>query len=232
MLIETSGRVGQIALARDGALLARARLDESRRHARDLAAAVQARFQAEKLVPADCTGVIVGLGPGSYTGLRVGLASAKAFAYALNCPLVAVPTFRAIVAGLPAAVTEVEIIADGLQGVVYAERFRRGNDGWESLLPLALMPVAEWAARLRGGDCVTGPGLGVHAAAVPPGVEQLAEEFRLPTLAGLLQAAAGTRPCTREELFNIEPLYLRGSSAEEKLKAQSVNAAIASERVL
>src|SRR5689334_18531380 len=96
LILETSGRSARIGLARGGAVVRSASLDETRRHARDLAATVDSLLKAESLHPKDLTGVMVGRGPGSYTGLRVGLTSAKALAYATGCKLIAVDTFAAI----------------------------------------------------------------------------------------------------------------------------------------
>src|SRR5437773_12528724 len=96
LILETSGRVGQVALARGATLLRTQRLDEARRHARDLAPAVAQLLQAERWQPRDLDAVLVSRGPGSYTGLRVGIMSAKALAYAVGCLLLAVDTFAAI----------------------------------------------------------------------------------------------------------------------------------------
>src|SRR4051812_47130680 len=129
LLIETSGRVGRLGLARGGAVARAADLDPARRHARDLAATADALLTADALRPADLTGVMVGHGPGSYTGLRVGLISAKALAYALGCQLVPVPTFAAIAEQAPAEARVLWVLADALQGLIYVQRFERA-DRW------------------------------------------------------------------------------------------------------
>src|SRR4051812_21019798 len=82
LLLETSQPVALVALADGDALGAVRRLDETRRHARDLAPAVADLLAAAGWRPRDLDGVAVGSGPGSYTGLRVGLMSAKALAFA------------------------------------------------------------------------------------------------------------------------------------------------------
>src|SRR6516225_1540671 len=101
LIVETSGRVGQVALALGDRLLRERRLDETRRHARDLAPAVAELLNAESWTPRDVHGVVVGHGPGSYTGLRVGIMAAKVFAYATGAALIAVDTFAAIALQAP-----------------------------------------------------------------------------------------------------------------------------------
>src|SRR5690349_573125 len=102
LLIETSGRVGKVGLARGGGVVRSADLDATRRHARDLTAAVDGLLRAEAIGPRDLAGVMVSLGPGSYTGLRVGVMAAKALAYATGCRLVPVGTFAAVAEQAPA----------------------------------------------------------------------------------------------------------------------------------
>src|SRR5438128_2592286 len=101
LMIETSGKVGRVGLARGDGVVRAVELDATRRHARDLAPSVGDVLKDGGLKPTDLTGVMVSTGPGSYTGLRVGVMSAKALAYATGCRLVAVPTFAAIVNRAP-----------------------------------------------------------------------------------------------------------------------------------
>src|SRR5262245_38001918 len=115
LVIETSSRVGRLGLARGGIVVREAKLDETRRHARDLAATVGRLLTEEGLAPRDLTGVMVSIGPGGYTGLRVGVMSAKALAYATGCKLAAVPTFAAIAEQTPAEARQMWVIADALQ---------------------------------------------------------------------------------------------------------------------
>jgi tRNA threonylcarbamoyladenosine biosynthesis protein TsaB len=221
LLIETSGRVGRVGLARGDAVVRSAELDASRRHARDLAAVVGAIFDAEGLRPADLTGVMVGIGPGSYTGLRVGVMSAKAFAYATGCRLVPVPTFAAVVLQSPTDARHVWVIADALQGQIYLQRFTRLSESapWTAADELRIERADEslnWAAP---DAWMTGPGVKVFADSHIPQCNNLVPEAdREPSVESLFRAGRVIPPASREGLFALEPLYLRGSSAEEKAK--------------
>lgn len=232
MLIETSGRRGAVGLARNGAVVQSAWLDATRRHARDLSECVRQLLAADALSPKEIAGVIVSLGPGGYTGLRVGLASAKALALAIGCPLTAVPTFHAIIESLDSNLMTIEVIADALKGQVFSQRFQRTGDVWKCSSGLRFQSALDWAAALTGVELVIGPGVANYRNMIPTDVS-INEQLANPTLPGLRQAGQKQQPLSRDEMFAIEPLYLRGSSAEEKRNAQSEppSAASASLRV-
>lgn len=219
LIIETSSRVGQVGVARGDGIVQAAKLDESRRHARDLAATVDRLLQAEGLTPRGLTGVMVGIGPGSYTGLRVGVISAKTLAYATGCRLIAVPTFAAIAEQSPAEAQQVWVIADALQGMVYLQRFDRGNDGWVPGDDLRIVPAADELPRLPTGAWLSGPGVNLYAGKCPQAVV-VPEADHHPRIESVYWAGRRLPAATREELFRLEPLYLRGSSAEEKAKRE------------
>ena len=218
LILETSGRVAKVGLARDGAFGA-AELDDTRRHARDLATTVGGMLTAESLEPADLTGVMVTRGPGSYTGLRVGLMSAKALAYATGCKLVAVDTFAAIAHQAPPEATKLWVIADALQDQVYVQRFDRTDDGWTAADDLRIDRVADWLPWAANGTWISGPGVKVYADRIPADCPLVPEADREPRVGSVFAVGVKLRPLTREELFALEPLYLRCSSAEEKAKA-------------
>lgn len=201
LLIETSGRVGRVGLAQGGAVIRARELGETRRMARDLAPTVGELLQEESLAPAAVHGVMASIGPGSYTGLRVGLATAKTFAYATGCKLIAVPTFSAI--ALHSSERDVLVVSDALQGQIYRQRFSGGRAADD----LRIEPATEMDAT---GAAIVGPW-------VKPGEPGHVPE---PALANLLQAGLALPPLDRDAMFALEPLYLRGSSAEEKVKRE------------
>jgi tRNA threonylcarbamoyladenosine biosynthesis protein TsaB len=220
LLLETSGRAGWAALAEGERLCGLRRLDEGRRHARDLAPAVADLLAAAGRKPREVDAVVADRGPGSYTGLRVGLMSAKAFAYATGCALLLLDGFAVVAEQAPPDVSRLDVLADAQQDKVYAQPFVR--DGvWRPAAPLAVRPFAAWLADRAPGVSVTGPGLRKWAARLPPDVPRLATELWEPLSESMLRLAlARWRAGARDDVFAAEPLYLRPSSAEEQWAAR------------
>lgn len=218
IILETSGRGGAVGLALEGRIVGEAALDPARRHNRDLAPAVAELLSAHSLTPRQVFGVMVGVGPGSYTGLRVGIMSAKALAWATGCRLVAVPTFHAIAEQSPPPANAVEVISDALQGLVYVQRFRGDGGKWEPANELKIELASTWAQQLGEGACVSGPGVAVYHAMIPPTVLRVGVEHRTPAISAMFRVGLRFPAVSESELMQLEPLYLRGSSAEEKAK--------------
>jgi tRNA threonylcarbamoyladenosine biosynthesis protein TsaB len=217
LILETSGRVGQVAVAEGDALRAVRRLDEARRHARDLAPAVRDLLAGQGWRPRDVNAVIVSTGPGSYTGLRVGVMSAKAFAYATGCALLAVETFAAIAAQAPPEAERLDVLADAQQGKVYVQGFARAAPA----TPLRIEPFADWLARREPSSWATGPGLRGHEQRLPPDARVIEPRLWDPQAESLLRLGlARYRAGARDDVWSVEPLYLRPSSAEENWRGK------------
>lgn len=221
LILETSGRSGRVAVALGAELRAARALEESRRHARDLAPAVADLLAGQGWKPRDLNGVIVGRGPGSYTGLRVGVMSAKALAYATGCGLIGVETFAAIALQAPADANTVEVLADAQQDRMYAQAFAREGEGWRPLTSLAIRPFEEWLAAKETAAWVSGPGLAKWEGRLPHGTPVVPMNLRDPQPQSLLRMGlARYLSGERDDAFTLEPLYLRPSSAEEQWPAR------------
>lgn len=245
LILETSGR-SRVGVAVGGVVVATEDLPAGRQQNRHLLPTVERLIRDCGLTPRGLTHVAVGIGPGSYTGLRVGLTAAKTLAYALGCSLVAVPTFAAIAADVPGTV---DVIGDALQGTIYVQRFTDGVaagelrierfDEWVGQLTLPPLrgrsasearregggiqtpPPATTCGRddlpLKGGGVqIAGPGVLTFADKLPPHV--IRSEVIEPSIEAVFRVAQTLPPLTADEMMRLEPLYLRGSSAEEKAK--------------
>jgi tRNA threonylcarbamoyladenosine biosynthesis protein TsaB len=225
LILETSSRTGQVALALGDELRGVRRLEEARRHARDLAPATAALLAEQGWRPRDLQAVIVSRGPGSYTGLRVGIMSAKAFAYATGCALLAVDTFAALALQAPPSVSRLDVLADAQQDKIYVQSFIRSTKGWQPASALAIRRVADWLATREPNAWATGPGLSKWASHLPADVPRLDASLWEPQPASLLYIGlARYRAGERDDPWTLEPLYLRPSSAEEQWRGRASGA--------
>jgi tRNA threonylcarbamoyladenosine biosynthesis protein TsaB len=217
LVLETAGRVGQVALVSGDDEIVAERLAEARRRASDLAVVVQRLLCQQGWKARDLTGVVVGLGPGSFTGLRVGLASAKALAYAAGCAFFGVETFAAIAARAPSTVRDISVVADALQGKLYRRDYRRRDgDGWQPTCPLQVVRADQWIRTLPSGAVVSGPAAEMFVGQVPT----IDEAVRKPRPIDLITVAKTCPWGVTTDAWLAEPLYVRGSSAEEKAAAR------------
>ena len=94
--IETSENVCSVAISKNGELIAKKEDAEGMSHAKLLAKFVDDILKENKIQPSDLSAVAVSKGPGSYTGLRIGVSFAKGLSYGLNIPLISVGTLEAL----------------------------------------------------------------------------------------------------------------------------------------
>jgi tRNA threonylcarbamoyladenosine biosynthesis protein TsaB len=226
LILETSGRIGQVALARGSRVCGVRRLDEARRHARDLAPAVASLLDEQGASPRHVQAVIVSRGPGSYTGLRVGIMSAKTFAYATGCALLAVDTFAAIALRAPPSANRLDVIADAQQDKVYVQRYvRTVTEGdWQPESLLRIQNFADWTAQREEDVWVTGPGLAVYGSRVSAGALLVSGDRWDPQPESLLRIGLRRfQAGERDDFWSVEPLYLRPSAAEEKWQTRQTS---------
>jgi tRNA threonylcarbamoyladenosine biosynthesis protein TsaB len=217
--IDTATRRASLALARGGEVTAVERLDGEGGHAGDLLARLDAILAAAGLGPADLEGIAVTIGPGSFTGVRVGMATAKGLAYALDVPLGGLSTLEALArAALPLAdgASRVCAVIEAGRGEVYAALFRRDGNGVRretddrSWGPRHLMSEIRDSATLVGDGVAT-----LRQAAREAGLEVAFLEPQ-PLLAGALAVWGGgaLRPGAPYDPASLSPNYVRPSDAE------------------
>lgn len=232
LALETATGCGGAALTRGGRfggrMLAECSLYPESGHSRRLLGVAQGLLRDCGLDFADLDAVAVSRGPGSFTGLRIGMAAGQGLAFGLGKPLAAVPTLDALAAGMPPLDMPLWALLDARKGQVYAACYdtaRTAADG----LPERLGPYrvcapdrlfAEIAASGRPACCI-GPGLAVCGEIL----EQYPEIRVAPaavwqpraSLVGFCAADMLARGVTTEAV----PLYVRSSEAELDLKRPS-----------
>jgi tRNA threonylcarbamoyladenosine biosynthesis protein TsaB len=223
LALETTELAGGVAAAIDGKALQCIRLDPRQRSAQSLAPAVKAVLEKTQWRPADVQLVAVTRGPGSFTGLRVGVATAKIFAYAVGAEVLGVDTLEVIAAAAPAEVEAVSAAVDAQRGDVVAATFRRNREGrLEPAGPARLTPIDDWLSALPPGMIVTGPVLKKLAGPLPPGIENLDPALWAPTAENVARVAfQHYQAGRRDDLWQLVPIYSRRSAAEEKAEKKN-----------
>ena len=173
----------------------------------------------------DVDEVIVGHGPGSFTGVRIGVATAKGLAHGLGMPLYAVGTLDAVAWGFSADTALLGVVGDAMRGEVYPALFRCGRGHVARITPDRVAKpaqVAEEWARLREPLVLVGNGLRKHGAVLTDALGSMAtvaDEERWPPYArglfGAYAAALMAGELGTGDPGAVLPVYTRLSDAEE-----------------
>lgn len=217
--IETSGRAGTVALCLDEKCLEERALDQTgRRHARSLVAEIDALFHSTDFELREIQHVAVSIGPGSFTGLRVGVACAKTLAYATGCQLAAVDTFQAIAENSPDEINQLAVISNAQRGELFLGNFHRQADGhFLRQGEIEIVNKQSWCEERTGDDVVGGTGVELIRELLE-GKCRLLEPATCEPQAGVI-ARLGRRQIEQgraDDLWSLEPFYFRKSAAEEK----------------
>ena len=119
LLFDTSTPTGYLALGDGTRVLAQATWQAEQSHSRQLPPHIQAALAQTAVTTADLTHIAVGIGPGSFTGLRVALATAKGLAVTLNIPIVAVTSLKLFAAACRATTPQIVATTDAFRGELY-----------------------------------------------------------------------------------------------------------------
>jgi len=228
LAIDTATDVASVAVGQGGSVLAGAHSQGARRHAAEILRLVDFVLSRAGWRPADLDGLVLGDGPGSFTGLRIGWAAAKGLTQEAGLDVRAVPSLLAAAAGAAARLGPVPIGAcfDALRGQVYGAVYVIHPERVETVVAPVVATIAELAARTDRASTprlVVGDGAVRYAAAVREwsGAVPLPLE-QLPPAATQLLALADRPGASRtiEDFAGAEPVYGRPAEAQAKWEAQ------------
>jgi tRNA threonylcarbamoyladenosine biosynthesis protein TsaB len=190
------------------------------RHGRDLIPRLKATLDAAGLTAREVELLAVGLGPGSYTGLRVGLMAAKTLAYASGAALVGLDSLEVIAWGAPPHCGPISVIADAQRGNLYiAEYVRDATGPPRCTRNTQVEPILHWLGRLEPATLVLGPALESPRirALLPSSLQTAVPALNYPQGQLLIELAhAVWASGRRDDPALVEPRYLRESSAEHQ----------------
>lgn len=182
-------------------------------------------LHAAQMRPTEVRLVAVDIGPGSFTGLRIAVTFAKAFAYATGADVLGISSMDILAyqGAAAASVTDCRLwtVIDAHRGQVFAARFERDREHpWRQSSEARILEIERWTSQLTPQDVVTGPVVERLAWRLPAGVRAVPDAARLPTAETVARLAwERWQSGERGDLWRLNPNYIRRSAAEEKRDA-------------
>jgi tRNA threonylcarbamoyladenosine biosynthesis protein TsaB len=217
--IDTSTKTGSVAVISENEVIAQYSLNIEVTHSERLMSTVDRVLKDTGIAMSRIDGFAVAMGPGSFTGLRIGISAVKGLAFATGKPVAAVPTLSAIARNLPYAAFPVCPMLDARKNEVYAALFRMDGTAPVMLRPEAVLSLARLADDIDGKTIFTGEAARLYR-------QQIVGLFGdralfAPSSANLPSAAAVAeiglemiQGGTTADPDNLTPLYIRKPEAE------------------
>lgn len=195
--IDTSTPIGSVALIDGESLVAEHTLNIVKAHSSRLMPAIDTVLKWGDITAEELDGCAVGIGPGSFTGIRIGIATIKSLCYALDKPIVGVSTLEAIAYNLRWTEGLICPILDARRNESYGAIFR-GGDEWQRLTDDWCLPIEAVLAEIKTGrarlpESETGRVCLLQCTFVGDGLE---------TYADAVQAALGEEIRFADAIFN------------------------------
>ena len=221
--IETSGLIGNIAVCDGNIVVGRKTYGKNLSHGKEIVSSLESIFNEIKWKPNDIELIAVSIGPGSYTGLRIGVTCAKTLAYGLGKPVIDVPTLDVLVENVKdnSAKTICPVI-DAKRKSVYACIYDR--DKKRKITDYLIISPDSLIDMLPESTLIYGDGIAPYKQIFAQKELTILSDDKL----GIADAANVARlgmeryeQGIRCEINSLVPLYLRKSEAEEKLEGKN-----------
>jgi tRNA threonylcarbamoyladenosine biosynthesis protein TsaB len=215
--LNTSTKQYSLAVSESETVLGEYLLSSGSSHFRDLMPCLDDLLEKTSLLPGQIEGVTVAIGPGSFTGIRVGLTIAKGLSQGLGIPIIGVPTLWALASQIPYATEDICPLVTSRKGEVFAALFRRDSDNHltrieeDASLKVANLPVLIKRKTIIIGNDYTAQGplvtqyVGKNALLAPPNFWNL----RASSIGAL--ALQRLEQGNSDSVSELVPIYLRGA---------------------
>lgn len=221
LAIDTATQVSSVAVLKEGRLLAELTMQGKLTHSETLLPHIEQVLKMAAVAKEELTGIAVSNGPGSFTGLRIGLAAAKAMSYVLGIPLVGVSTLQALAYQLPAPGVRVMCLLDAQKGNAYVESYRWENNSLQVVDSVQVAKITDIVAACANmseqvillGDAVQKKVAGklelpANVSVAPPHI--VMPRAACVAMLGQAKLMAGEK----DNVMDLEPVYIRRSEAE------------------
>jgi tRNA threonylcarbamoyladenosine biosynthesis protein TsaB len=223
--IETSTMTGGLALIDDNKLISEYTLNMKTTHSSRLLPALDWMLKDASLDKGQIEGIAISIGPGSFTGLRIGLATAKGLAMGFDVPIAGVPTLDALAYNVPCPKYQVCVVLDARKKEVYSAFYKYENDILERKSHYEVISPSELIEQIKEKTIIVGDAIDIYGELFK---EKLGDRVlfapktqRLPRSA--IVAEIGLAKLRAGEMIDIassEPIYIRPSDAEMKPKSR------------
>lgn len=224
LAIETSGRIGSIALVEDQRVLIEEQFPHGLKHAAEIIPLIDRLCKSRGWTPFDLRELYVSTGPGSFTGLRIGITLAKTLAFTTGARIVSVPTVGVLAENAPLDAQNIIIVLDAKRDQIFTARFERRIDHWLAVEPAHLDSLSAMLQRSPRPVHLLGEGIPYHQKFIPADDPAI---HLTPPDSWRARAAAVARlgvELARDGQFTdpqiLSPLYIRKPEAEEKYEAR------------
>lgn len=217
LALDTSSFPASVAIGDDGILMGEYIIRNQRKHSQNIMMMTERLFDDLSMDISEIDVFAVTSGPGSFTGLRIGISSVRAFAQAMGKPVAAVNTLEALAYNLPLSDSIIVPMLDARRDEVFTAAYKFKDGIAQELTPPCVMTIDEIKEKYKNENVIiTGDGAIIHK-------EELSEFKTAPinlceTRASALLAAA-YKKAEKDELCDynhVSPLYLRKSQAERE----------------
>ena len=217
--IETSTKTGSVAIVSEDGVVAQYSLNIEVTHSERLMSTVDRVLKDTGLVVHDLGGFSVAIGPGSFTGLRIGLSTVKGLALATGKPIAAVPTLQALAWNLPYSLYPVCPLLDARKNEVYAALYRFAGTALVQVLPETAISIVKLAEKISEKVVFTGEGSRIYRSGIQ---EMFGERAVFAPHSAILPSGAKVaeigldmiKSGRQAEPDRLTPLYIRRPEAE------------------
>ncbi|PIQ86340.1 MAG: tRNA (adenosine(37)-N6)-threonylcarbamoyltransferase complex dimerization subunit type 1 TsaB [Candidatus Omnitrophica bacterium CG11_big_fil_rev_8_21_14_0_20_45_26] len=221
LAIETSSPCLSVAAGRLGGRVFEMNFEAGLRHSENLMHAIQHVLKSARLGKHDLDVIAYGRGPGSFTGLRIGLAAVKGLAAALQTKVIGVSSLDLIALQLPEHETEIAVTLDARREALYAAFYQYRANKWQVVKKQALVTYEAWCREVKPQSVIAGDALKSYGSRMkedlPASVRWAPEKDWYPKAAAIFKwFQIFKRSIPYQSLEDIKPYYLRLSEAEER----------------
>ncbi len=229
LAVDSSASVASAAIAEGDKLICEFTLNHKKNHSEKLMPMIDELFQSAQLMPGDIDLFAVANGPGSFTGLRIGVATVKGLAHALQKPTVGISTLLAMAYNLPFCEYMLSPIMDARRAQVYNGVYQWQKGTVKEIIQPRAVSIAECIGELRkNGEPVVflGDGVPMHKDFIR---EQLGDQAIFAPQNCNMQRAASVALAAAEiyktgnyqNYYELAPMYLRKPQAERELEEKA-----------